>query len=107
MTAATRIIVDQRNDVIRVPNQAMRYAPGGLAGASSSEPSRPTNGGGEPARLWLLPDGQPVSVSVTLGLDDDNVTEIVKGDLHPGDQLILAEERDAKGGQSGLPPPRF
>ena len=83
MTAATRIIVDQRNDVVRMPNQALRYAPGGLAGITSSQPGRPTNGSGEAARLWLLRDGQPVPVSVTLGLDDDNFTEIVKGDLIP------------------------
>ena len=31
MTAASRIVVDQRNDVIRVPNQALRYKPRGLA----------------------------------------------------------------------------
>src|SRR5450631_3108058 len=29
MTAASRIVVDQRADVIRVPNQALRYSPGG------------------------------------------------------------------------------
>src|SRR5664279_6037327 len=32
MTAASRIVIDQRNDVVRVPNQALRYAPKGLAG---------------------------------------------------------------------------
>jgi hypothetical protein len=42
-----------------------------------------------------------------LGIDDDNVTEIVEGDLHPGDHVVLAEERDAKGSQPGRPLPRF
>ena len=31
MTAANRIITDQRTDVLRVPSQALRYAPGGSA----------------------------------------------------------------------------
>ena len=31
LTAATRIIVDQRSDVLRVPNQALRYVPTGTA----------------------------------------------------------------------------
>src|SRR5674476_1191179 len=32
MTAASRIVVDQRVDVIRVPNQALHYVPNGRAG---------------------------------------------------------------------------
>ena len=107
MTAATRIIVDQRIDVVHVPNQALRYAPDGLATATGSQAGRATNGAGEEARLWTMRDGQPAPVAVTLGLDDDNVTEIVEGDLHPGDHVVLAEEPDAKGSQPRLPPPRL
>jgi HlyD family secretion protein len=114
MTASTRIIVDQRDDVLRVPNQALRYAPGGLAGAAASDAltAAPANSpaGAVPAeegRLWVLRDGQPVALAVALGLDDDNVTEIVKGDLRPGDQVIVGEANGANGGQSKLPLPRF
>ena len=32
MTASTQIVIDQRKNVLRVPDQAFRYAPGGLAG---------------------------------------------------------------------------
>ena len=35
MTASTTIITDQRSDVIRVPNQALRYVPGGLFAVST------------------------------------------------------------------------
>ncbi|MFI4987632.1 MAG: efflux RND transporter periplasmic adaptor subunit [Alphaproteobacteria bacterium] len=114
MTASTRIIVDQRSDVARVPNQALRYAPGGLASAGTSEPAVPPGSAastsiaaGAEARLWVLRDGQPVPLSVMLGLDDDNFTEIVKGDLHPGDQVVVGEERAAQGARSGLPLPRL
>jgi HlyD family secretion protein len=82
MTTANRIITDQRNDVIRVPNQALRYRPGGLAGQNKS---------GQ-AQIWVLRNEQPVSVPVTTGLDDDNFTEIVSGDLKPGDLVITAEQ---------------
>ena len=82
MTAASRIVVDQRNDVIRVPNQALRYAPGGLAGAGQSGR----------AQIWILHDGKPMSVPVVAGLDDDNFTEIVSGDVKPGDLAITAEQ---------------
>jgi HlyD family secretion protein len=112
MTASTRIVVDKRTDVIRVPNQALRYAPGGLANAGTSGAVAPSGTGtlasaGAGSRLWVLRDGRPVALSVVLGLDDENFTEIVNGDLRPDDQLIVAEERGPTGGQSALPPPRF
>jgi HlyD family secretion protein len=107
MTASTRIIIDQRNDVLRVPNQALRYAPGGLAGAAVSDASAAGAVPAEEGRLWVLRDGQPVPLAVVLGLDDDNVTEIVKGDLRPGDQVIVGETSGANGGPSKVPPPRL
>jgi HlyD family secretion protein len=81
MTAASRIVVDQRNDVIRVPNQALRYVPKNLAGAAQS---------GQ-AQIWVLRDGQSTSIPVVAGLDDDSFTEIVSGDVKPGDLVITAE----------------
>ena len=103
MTASTSTIVDQRLDALRVPDQALRYVPGGLPRAGTSEVA----GGGESARVWALREGKPVPIEVTTGLDDENFTEIVKGDLKVGDAVILAEDRGATGGQSGTPAPRF
>ena len=82
MTTANRIITDLRNDVIRVPNQALRYIPSGLAGVNET---------GQ-ARIWIPRDQKPVSVPVTVGLEDDSFTEIVSGDLKPSDQVITAEQ---------------
>ncbi len=82
MTAASRIVIDQRDDVIRVPNQALRYVPKSLAGAA--QPGQ--------AQIWVLRDGKPTSVPVVAGLDDDSFTEIVSGDVKPGDLVITAEQ---------------
>jgi HlyD family secretion protein len=71
--------------VIRVPNQALRYAPGGLAGAVQSGH----------AQIWVLQDGQPVSIPVVAGLDDDSFTEIVSGDVKPGDLVVTAQQMAA------------
>jgi HlyD family secretion protein len=98
VTASTRIIVANKNDVIRIPNQALRYSPGGLMGPSQpalepvarAEAKSPQN---RMARIWVLHDGAPMSVSVVPGLDDDNFTEIIEGDLKPGDLVIVGEER--------------
>jgi HlyD family secretion protein len=40
MTAANRVISDQRTDVLRVPSQALRYAPGGQRNAGGKAPVR-------------------------------------------------------------------
>jgi HlyD family secretion protein len=84
MTAASRIVIDQRTDVIRVPNQALRYMPKNPVGAVQSGR----------AQIWLLRDGKPVSVPVVTGLEDDSFTEIVSGELKPGD-LAITSERSA------------
>ena len=95
MTAATRVISDQRADVLRVPSQALRYTPGGLRSRT----------GPEQALVWVLRDGQPASIPVVVGLDDDSFAEIVKGDLKPDDRVVIAEQRDAT--QTSIPRPRL
>jgi len=104
MTASTQIIIDQRNDVLRVPNLALRYVPGGLAAVAGGGSRTPAN---KQPQVWVLRDGRPVGVSVVTGLSDDNFTEIVSGDLRQGDQVITAEGGSQANGRSGLPPPRL
>jgi HlyD family secretion protein len=101
MTASTQIVIDQRSDVLRVPDQALRYTPGSLAGAGAGAPAKGQS------RIWLLRDGRPVAVPVVLGLDDGAFAEIVHGDIQPGDQVITAEIRGQTSGQAALPPPRL
>lgn len=43
---------------------------------------------GDRKQLWKLVDGQPKMVFVKLGLTDGSTTQLVEGDLQPGDQLI-------------------
>ncbi|WP_315744168.1 MULTISPECIES: efflux RND transporter periplasmic adaptor subunit [unclassified Bradyrhizobium] len=94
LTAATRIIVDQRSNVLRVPNQALRYVPTGTVLGDTKQ-----------ARVWVLRDGSPVPV--TVGLDDDEFTEIVHGDLKVEDRVIVAEQRNSAKARSRVPPPRL
>jgi multidrug efflux pump subunit AcrA (membrane-fusion protein) len=53
----------------------------------------------------VLRGGAPEAVPVTVGLDDGNFSEIVKGDLHPGDAVITAEQTGAA--SAALPAPRL
>ena len=102
MTAANRIVTDQRSDVLRVPSQALRYAPA-TAGATRRTDTSGRPRPAEQARVWLLRGGKPVRVVVTTGLDDDIYTEIVKGEINPDDQVIIAEQRSNSSGRAAAP----
>ncbi len=95
MTAATRIVTEARSDVIRVPSQALRYRPSTL-GRENPRSERPsttrTGSDANVAQLWVLRDGEPASVPVVTGLEDETSTEIVEGEVKPGDQVIVAEQ---------------
>jgi HlyD family secretion protein len=96
MTAATRIVTDERQDVVRIPNQALRYVPVAVAGGTAKGPSR----------LWLLRDGRPTPVAVVPGLDDDTFTEITEGTVTPGDEAITGEQSVTRG-RAAVPRLRF
>ncbi|MGE0402845.1 MAG: efflux RND transporter periplasmic adaptor subunit [Kofleriaceae bacterium] len=73
-------------------------------GSGSASPFAPTGGStppwmggdggvrvrdfGDKKPVWKLVDGKPKMVLVKPGLTDGSVTEMVEGDLQPGDQLI-------------------
>lgn len=84
MTATVRIVTDKRENVLRVPDQAMRYAPGGIA--ANDERSNSTA-----KQVWVMRAGKPVRVAIRTGLDDDSFTEITSGSLKEGDRVILSE----------------
>jgi HlyD family secretion protein len=100
MTAVTQIVVDQKNDVLRVPDQALQFAPAG-AKAQSSSPSAEFPS--LKSQVWVMRGNVPVAVAVVTGLGDGSFTEIAGGDLHPGDQVIVGENRPQSSSQQGAP----
>jgi HlyD family secretion protein len=101
MTANTRIVTDERDDVVRVPLQALRFTPQGVprAGgrasgdAEASVRDRPAHGRGDRDKaVWVLRTGAPERVAVFTGLVDDSFAEIVKGEIAPGDRVVVDEE---------------
>lgn len=89
MTTTIKIVVDRRDNVLRAPDQALRYSPAGRAARTGSSGAK-TPLDGSP-QVWTLREGRPTAVPVQLGLQDGAFTEIVKGDLKPGDDLIISE----------------
>jgi HlyD family secretion protein len=109
MTASATITSTERNDVLLVPNTALRFSPsvtGGAAGAaksggimSSLMPRMPrtgarksAGGNGTSKQVWVLRDGAAVAVNVKTGISDGRMTEITGGDLQPG-MLVITDQR--------------
>ncbi len=97
MTTEARIVTDKRADVLRVPNQALRFIPKGVAaiGRGATQPAESSSPASNQGQVWVLRDSLPVAVPVLVGLDDDSFTEIVSGDLKPGDKVITKEQNGA------------
>ena len=104
MTASTRIVIDQRADVLRVPNAALRYTPPGVA-AGGMVAAGTGRSAARQSRVWVLRDGAPVALAVVTGLDDENFTEIVSGALQSGD-LVIVGSTTAAGNAAAMSPPR-
>jgi len=99
MTANVRIVIDQKESVLQVPNAALRFRPPGLETTERERPARPGGGsgpgggrgGGAPAgRVWIVgADGKPAAVPVQLGIGDGTYTEVARGEIKEGQQVIV------------------
>jgi HlyD family secretion protein len=108
MTANVTFVVANKEDVLRVPNAALRFRPSSeLAAALSLELPKGKRSGGEhasgagsPARgsadgeeadrrtIWVLRGELPGSVRIRVGTSDGSKTEVVEGALQIGDLVI-------------------
>ncbi len=92
MTASARILTEERKDVLKLPNEALRFRPVQADGAPVKlEVRGREEGPGIPGRVWLLKDGQPAPVSVRLGVSDGKNTEMLKGEIAEGAEIILGQ----------------
>jgi HlyD family secretion protein len=57
---------------------------------------------GTAGRVWILgPDGKPAAITLTLGLSDGASTEVLRGDLREGQDVIVGS---TGGGGRGAQP---
>jgi HlyD family secretion protein len=110
MTANVRIIIEQKEAVLQIPNAALRFRPPGMDAPERVRPARPGQSGGRggaaPAgRVWVLgPDGRPAAITLQLGIGDGTYTEIAKGDIREGQQVIVGVALPGDRPQPGAPP---
>jgi HlyD family secretion protein len=88
MTANLQVVAGRRQNVLKVPNAALRFRPDGMSeGARSTTEDRDQVG--IAGRVFVVgPNGQPTPVALRLGRTDGRVTELLRGDLREGQAVI-------------------
>ncbi|HTN51423.1 MAG TPA: efflux RND transporter periplasmic adaptor subunit, partial [Anaeromyxobacter sp.] len=134
MTATVTFVYDDKEDALRVPNAAVRFRPpagmpragaapgaGRTARADDGGQARggavvPAAAGGTAPRgapreqgsgkvvFVLRPGAKPEAVVIHTGVSDGTFTEVVSGELHPGDLVITDANGPAGAGASGGAP---
>ncbi|MBI1998032.1 MAG: efflux RND transporter periplasmic adaptor subunit [Deltaproteobacteria bacterium] len=126
MTANVQFLVSQKEDVLSIPNMAIRFKPPEekneaqelLRKEQSRTAPRPGarrtsrsggGGGGEARRLrevriYLLRDAKAQAVDVQLGISDGSKTEVISGDLKENDPVIIGMASGAQS-QTGVANP--
>lgn len=97
MTANVRFTVKHKEDVLRVPNAALRYKP------TDADTDSVTTATGQPGKrvVYRLEKGKPIPVTVKTGITDNSFTEILQGEIKEGDKLIIREiaDKEKSGGK--------
>ncbi len=126
MTANVSIVVAQKDQVLKVPNAALRFTPpkpepgdrasDGKSGEGRSgkaeRGSRPAKAGAGPAALtrtvWKQgEDGELVAVPVQTGISDGSATEILAESIKEGDQVVIGIEQPRGARKASDLPPGF
>jgi HlyD family secretion protein len=109
MTATATITAMQRNNVLLVPNTALRFTPTSAPATAASKGFlsnlAPGRIGGNTRKsaaagastatarqLWVLRKGTAVPVMVVTGISDGHMTEITGGDLQAGMEVITDQK---------------
>jgi HlyD family secretion protein len=128
MTAYVGIVFAQHDNVMLVPNAALRFKPKLDNAGDSSKTATNANGANQasargtrkkaeepaeagsfgPGKVFVLKDGSPQVHEVKVGITDGKMTEIVSDTLKPGDQVIIANaQADGPASGSAVRAPRM
>ncbi len=107
MTATTDILVKQINNVLLIPNAALRFTPpaedkqaskskGNFVSQLMPRPPRDTksrsrvNENKNQPTVWILRDGQTIAIPVSTGSTNGIITEVTSDDIKPGMAVIIS-----------------
>lgn len=92
MTANVQIVTRETEDVLKVPNVALRFRPqlSDVQDESMLKSSADEADGQAAGRLWILQnDGSLKAIYVVLGRRDEQMTEVIHGSLSVGQQVVV------------------
>jgi len=94
-TAIVTLVGAERADVVRVPNNALTFRPSPdvLSATRQREPANAqadglTMAARQSARVWKYENGRFVPIDLRTGVADDWWTEVLDGEVRPGDRLV-------------------
>ena len=94
MTATVTLDGAKVADAVRIPNAALSFRPSMdvLSAAGQGDLKLPPGGGIDPTKrtVWRYVDGHFAPVDVDVNVSDRAWTNLVRGPLAPGDQLVTA-----------------
>ena len=95
MTANMSVIVASRDNVLRIPNAALRFR---MPEGRKPSPGRVGAAPGQKGRIiWALENNKPKRVRVVTGISDGAYTELASGDLREEQELIVESLAKPKG----------
>ena len=129
MTAQVSFVANQRENVVRIPNGALRFKPpkddkddkknpkkdvnkkkptettvnsapsDALKESAKTDVAAGTDGGGRarrpPARVYKINDkNELVPIEIRTGIASNQFTEMLSGDVKPGDELVIRDLQD-------------
>ena len=92
MTANVEIITAEKNDVLLIPNKALRF----YTLDENGDVKRYKDKG-----IWLLKNGKPERVNVVTGVSDDDKTEIISDKINV-DDIVILEDKNAVTSQTNM-----
>jgi HlyD family secretion protein len=106
MTANVTFVWADQDNVLRVPNAALRFrAPADWLPPGAGAPGA-TRGRGrsEQRSVWVLRGDKPVNVALQTGVTDGTFTEVTAGELAEGDTVVTEVTGGKPAGAAGGPP---
>lgn len=119
MTASALIVTERREDVLRVPNAAIRFAPVSTAEGSKGQAGSPLVQGprrrpggrsekkkaaetpvGGRATVHVMRGGELTELTLRVGRSDGAFTEVLSGDVRAGDEVVVGVDLGGEGGAS-------
>ncbi|WP_417069920.1 efflux RND transporter periplasmic adaptor subunit [Niveibacterium terrae] len=97
MTAYVNILVAQRRGALLVPNAALRLRLAETRPARSASPSPPNGDSarreGNRGTVYVLDQGTPKPVRITVGITDNRMSEVLSGGLKENDAVIVEDRQ--------------